>query len=135
MSYLPGQPTYIFLINNTSETSVKGKLVQPDSTAGQVVLTSVDSLDPIGVIDEAGVPNGSMMRIITGGKAEVLLDENTGATSGYWAGTGESGYAQAATSPPGAVLGHFQEIGHFIETVAAGGVDTHVSAKIIMHFN
>jgi hypothetical protein len=135
MAYLPDKPLYAFMINNTGETSVKGKLVKPDSTSNQVVLTGVDDLSPIGVIDEADVANGSMMRIIIGGRGHVLLDDNAGSTSGHWAGTSEAGYAQSSASPPGAVLGHFQEIGHFIETVAAGGVGTHVLAEIIMHFN
>lgn len=135
MAYLPGESKYDFVINNTGETSVKGKLVQPDSTSNQVVLAATDSLDPIGVIDEAGVANGSMMRIITNGRAKVLLEDNTGSTAGYWAGTGDSGYAQAAAGPPGVVIGHFQEIGHFIETVSATGAGTHVLAEIMMHFN
>jgi hypothetical protein len=135
MAYLTGQPLYAYVINNTGETSVKGKLVQPDSTSGQVVLTGNDELDCIGVIDEAGIANGSVMRIVTGGRTQVLLEDNTGSTAGYWAATGDAAYAQSLAAPPGAVLAHFQEIGHFIETVAAGGAGTHVLAEIIMHFN
>jgi hypothetical protein len=136
MTYLP-QPTTIYdtVINNTGETSVKGKLVKADSTTGQVVLTENDSKECIGVINQTGVANGSNMVIVTGGKAQVLLEDNVGTTAGYWAGAGDAGYAETAASAPGVVVGHFQEIGHFIETVAAGGAGTHVLASLIMHFN
>lgn len=134
MSYLPPTKIYKYIINNTGETSVKGKLVKADITTNQAVLTGLNDINSIGVIDEAGVTNGNGMRIVTGGEGEVLLDDNTGSTAGDWAGTGEAGYAQAAVSPPAAPT-HFQEIGHFIETVAATGPGTHVMAKLIMHFN
>lgn len=135
MTYLTNTKMYQYVINNTGETSIKGKLVQNDSTTGQVILTTNDSFECVGVIDEAGVANGSTMRIITGGETAVLLEDNVGSTAGYWAGAGDSGYAEVAAAAPGLVLQHFREIGHFSETVAAGGVGTHVLAKLIMHFN
>lgn len=134
MSYLPATKMYKYIINNTGEASVLGRLVESDSTNNQVTLTDVDSNHCIGVIDEAGIANGNMMRIVIGGDTKVLLNDNLGSTAGQWAGTGEAGYATAQANPPAAPV-HFKEIGHFIETVAATGAGTHVLAKIIMHFN
>lgn len=137
MAYIPYVDKFCkYYINNTGETSVKGKLVQPDTAAdNQVILTTNDSYECIGVIDEAGIPNGSRVRVCLGGATQVLLEDNVGSTRGYWAGAGDSGYAEAAAAPPGVVLQHFREIGHFTETVAAGGVGTHVLAELAMHFN
>jgi len=33
------------------------------------------------------------------------------------------------------ITGHFEEIGHCIETVAAGGAGTHILARCVLHFN
>jgi hypothetical protein len=137
MSYLPYSDRICkYYINNTGETSVKGKLVQFDTAAdNQVVLTTTDSYECIGVIDEAGIPNGSRVRVCLGGAAEVLLEDNIGSTRSYWAGAGDAGYAETAAAPPGVVIQHFREIGHFSETVAAGGPGTHVLAQLVLHFN
>lgn len=134
MAYLPSTKMYKYIINNTGETSVKGRLVESDSTTNQVTLTDADSNHCIGVIDEAGIENGSVMRIVTLGETQVLLNDNLGSTAGQWVGCGEEGYAITQASPPAAPT-HFQEIGHVTETVAAGGVGTHVLVSIIMHFN
>jgi hypothetical protein len=121
-------------INNTGGASEKGRLVEI-SGAGSVEHTDVDSVDPIGVMYSDGVANGSTVWVVMYGKAKVLLDDNTGSTAGNWVETSEAGYADATqAAPPGAVLAHFQEIGHCIETVAAGGAGTHVLATIILHF-
>ena len=133
MSYLPPTKTYKWVINNTGASSEKGRLVEMDTTTNQVIFTTSNSLETIGVIDEAGIANGSTMRIVLGGDAEVLLDDNVGCTAGDWASAGESGYADAAGGPN--PVTHFQEVGHYSETVAAGGAGTHVLAKLIMHFN
>jgi hypothetical protein len=122
-------------INKTGAPSVKGNLVEPHSDANSIELTDADSLDPIGVIYNSGVPDGSMVWVVMYGKAKVLLDEDTGSTAGNWVEASEAGYADATQAgPPGAVLAHFQEIGHCIETVSAGGVGTHVLCTIIIHF-
>ena len=134
MSYLTPTKMYKWVINNTGETSIKGRLVELDTTDNQVILTDANSNHCVGVIDEAGITNGNSMRIVTGGETSVLLDDNTGSTAGDWAGTSEAGYALATVSPPAAPT-YFKEIGHFTETVAAGGGGTHVLAKLIMHFN
>jgi hypothetical protein len=135
MSYLIPTKLIKYIINNTGETSVKGKLVEMDTTTNQVVLTTLQSDVCIGVIDEAGIANGATMRIVTGGETEVLLNDNVGCTAGDWAATGEAGgYARVSASPIAAPV-HFDEVGHYTETVAAGGAGTHVLAKLIMHFN
>jgi hypothetical protein len=121
-------------INNTGGNSEKGRIVHV-SGVNSVEHTDVDSVDPIGVMYSDGVANGSTVWVVMYGKAKVLLDDNTASTAGNWVSTSEAGYADATNAaPPGPVLAHFQEIGHCIETVAAGGAGTHVLATIILHF-
>lgn len=135
MTYLTITKLEKYIINNTGETSVKGKLIEMDTTTNQAVLTTLQSAVCIGVIDEAGISNGNVMRIITGGNAQVLLNDNVGCTAGDWAATGEvGGYTRVSASPIAAPI-HFDEVGHYSETVAAGGAGTHVMASLIMHFN
>lgn len=133
MTYIIPTKIYKYIINNTGVASEKGRLVEMDTTTNQAIFTTANSLEPIGVIDESGIANGDTMRIVVGGDTEVLLDDNVGCTAGDWASTGQIGYADATVNPN--PITHFQEIGHYSETVAAGGVGTHVLAKLIMHFN
>jgi hypothetical protein len=128
-----GGTAYPF-INNTGGASEKGRIVEI-SGENSVEYTGVDSVDPIGIMYSDGVANGSIVWVVMHGKAKVLLDDNTGSTAGNWVETSEAGYADATQAdPPGPVLAHFQEIGHCIETVAAGGAGTHVLTTIIVHF-
>jgi hypothetical protein len=142
MSYFPFQQTMITpeggiaaqFINGTGVNSEKGRLVHLTG-ANTVNLTGVDELDCIGPIYSDGVANGQLIWVVICGKAEVLLDDNTGSTAGNWVETSEAGYANAtAAAPPGAVLAHFQEIGHSLQTVAAGGAGTHVLCLVNLHF-
>jgi len=73
------------------------------------------------------------------GVAEVLLEDTTTSTRGYWAAisTTQNGRADITLAvPPGGGIPqadrHFQEIGHSLESKPAG---TDVLSKIILHFN
>lgn len=124
------------LINNTGRNSIKGLLVEASSAINEaVVAAGVSSYDPIGAMYENGIPNGQPVWVVVAGVAQVLLEDGTTATRGYWAATPTvtGGRADITTAaPPGLVLQHFREIGHGLETVASG---TDVLAKIMMHFN
>jgi hypothetical protein len=125
----------IKLTNKTGAPTVKGQLVEPSSSTDMAFDTSdIDDLDCIGVVYEAGVADGSDAWIWTGHGTvcQVLLKDGTASTRGNWVGTSDTaGRADATTAtPPGAVLGHFQEIGHCLESVSSG---TNVLARILFH--
>ena len=73
------------------------------------------------------------------GRCQVLLEDSTAATAGYWVRTGDTtaGRADATNAaPPGGGIveldEHMQEIGHTLESQGAG---TSVLAWIILHLN
>ena len=122
------------LINKTGVASVKGTLVQADTTTDFAFkVCDADGDDCIGAVYENGIADGSNCLIIMSGAVEVLLKDATASVHGNWVATHDvAGRADAtAVTPPGAVAGHFQEIGHSIETKDA---DTDVLCEIIMHF-
>jgi hypothetical protein len=142
MSYFPFQRTMITpeggmamqYTNNTGGNSERGRLVEI-SGDNSVEYTGVDALDCIGVMYSDGIANGQPVWVVVSGRVQVLLDDATGSTAGNWVETSEAGYADATqAAPPGAVLAHFQEIGHCLETVAAGGAGTHALCFINSHF-
>lgn len=126
------------LTNRTGANSVKGTLVHPDSaTSDGVILVPVNDADPIGVVYEAGIADGSLLWIVIAGIAEVYFVN--GATQGQFArmcvtaDTNDApgfAMAEAVPTPPLATDKHFQEIGHVLQTVAAGNL-----ARCIIHFN
>jgi hypothetical protein len=129
----------IALINKTGADSVKGSLVTPGSTNNSVVLAGAAGMKTIGAIYNSGIADGGLVYVVISGVAEVLLEDNTASTAGYWAKTSEtqSGRADITNqSPEGgtvqALEDHGQEIGHCIQSVTAG---TDKLAKVILHFN
>jgi len=124
------------LTNKTGASSVKGTVVEMSASVDNAVdVTSIDCDDPVGVIYEDGIADGAEVWVIVNGIAEVLIENSTAATRGYWVRTGSTtpGRADATTtSPPGADPSHWQEIGHCAESVGSG---TNVLAKVVLHFN
>jgi hypothetical protein len=73
--------------------------------------------------------------VVTDGFAEVLLEDTTAATVGYWAraSTTAPGRADCTISaPPGLILSHFAEIGHVAQDQTTG---TDKKALVLLHFN
>lgn len=127
----------IKLTNKTGANSVKGKLVKADTaTDDAVILTAISDDECFGVFYEDGVADGSATWVVVSGIADVLFEDNHGPTHGDWVATSaaDAGYAVSQASPAAAPT-HFTEIGHCIETVAAGGAGTHVAARCVLHFN
>lgn len=126
----------IKLTNKTGAASVAGQLVQADTANNDaVILAPAGNVDTIGVFLDAGVADGSEAWVVVSGIADVALDDNVAAVRGYWMGSGVlAGYAATSVSPPAAPT-HFEEIGHCIESVAAGGAGTHILARCVLHFN
>jgi hypothetical protein len=125
----------IKLTNNTGSNSVKGELVEADTTDDMSFKQSgADSLEVIGVVYEGGVADGSDAWIWTGQGTvcQVLLKDGTAATRGYWVSASDTAGRADATSAsaPGAVLQHFYEIGHCLESAGSG---TDVLARILFH--
>lgn len=121
--------------NKTGAASVKGKLVKINAAqANSVELTGANSVDCIGVMYSDGVADGSEVWVVVSGTAEVLLDDDTGASVDNWCQTGEAGYCNAESESPIAAPTHFNEVGHALEAATAGGGGTHQMIKINLHF-
>jgi hypothetical protein len=127
----------VLLTNKTGGASVKGRLVEDSATTDMAVdYTDAGSVDPIGVFYESGIADGDEAWIVVAGIAYVALGDNEATTRGNWVEThnAEAGYADATAASPAASPGHFEEIGHALESVAAGGGGTHVLARCTIHF-
>jgi hypothetical protein len=125
----------IKLTNKTGANSVAGGLVVASTGTDDAVMTGGTLEDEtIGVFLEDGVSDGSEAWVVVSGIADVLFDDNVGTTRGYWCSAGTTaGTANiSATVTPAR---HFEEIGHCIETVAAGGIGTNIKARCVLHFN
>ena len=132
--------TAVKLTNKTGANSVAGQLVKPDTaTNDAVILTAADDLEIIGVFLDSGVADGSEAWVVISGIADVAMEDNTAATRGNWVRSSitEAGYCDATNNdaPQPINQTHFAEVGHCIETVAAGGGGTHILARTILHFN
>lgn len=121
--------------NRTGVVTVRGQLGKTDpATDNGVILTGVGDTECFGVWLDDGVADDAEGWFVTGGDAYVRFDDNFGPNSGDWVETSEAGYANSQATPAAAPT-HFQEIGHCMETVGAGGGGTHVLALCALHFN
>ena len=121
------------LINKTGGNSVKGNIVNASTGTDMAYMQAGASSDePIGVVYEAGVADGSYAWVWTGqgSVCQVLLKDGTASTRGYWVETSNTaGRADATNSNPVPET-HWQEIGHCLESKTAG---TNVLARILFH--
>lgn len=120
------------MINKTGEVSVKGTVVTPyDDTAidRAVKKIVIDIPNPIGVIYDNGILDGSPVWVVISGKAYVYFIGNT--TRGHLARgfvTGDVGYiagralSDPVPTPPFAVDKHFYELGHLLESRIGAGL-------------
>jgi hypothetical protein len=130
--FTPEGGIYETFINNTG-TSVKGTIVIASTTINNGVdIAPSNTQMPLGVIYENGISNGSLIKVITYGKAEVLLKNGENSSKGYWCGVSDvSGRMYQQNSPPG-TTDHSREIGHSLESKTGG---TNVLSLIQIHFN
>jgi len=129
---------YSRVINKTGGPSSLGDIVSVHRAVDRAVRKCViNEPDPIGVIAEAGIPDGEEMWIITGGEAYVycINGSNRGdLVRGFV--TGDSGYiigkakTEAIPSSPFATDKHFYEVGHARETRVGEGL-----VLCAVHFN
>lgn len=130
----------IRLVNDTGASSVKGTVVAA-STSVESAFDEVaaDATNAIGVVYEDGIADGQSCWVAIQGRAQVLLEDSTASTVGYWVKVSDTqaGRADAtnALHPGGtiaAIEDHLSEIGHCLESVTAG---TDELAWCILHFN
>lgn len=125
----------IKLTNKSGLNSVKGTIVKAhDSIDNAFKISDANEFDAIGSVYDDGLYDGEECWVIVAGIAEVLLEDGTSATIGYWARTSTTDPGRAIVNTetqPGLLATHFAEIGHGVEGVSSG---TDVLAKIIMHF-
>jgi len=128
----------IRLTNKTGAASIKGLLVEADTTTNDAAkIVDAGGNHCIGAMYDSGIADGEECWIVMGGIAEVLLRDYTNAFKGYWvqvsaiAGRAD---ASASAAPGGGVVQldeHMTEIGHCLQTVAAGANNL---CRIILHF-
>lgn len=123
---------YETFINNTG-TSVKGTIVSASTSVNNAVdIAPANYQMPIGVIYQSGIANGSNVKVVVYGKADVLLKDGEAAVRGYWCGVSDNaGRMYQQSSAPGTTE-HNREIGHSLNSVTGG---TNVLSLIQMHFN
>lgn len=130
----------IKLTNRTGAATIKGTVVHMSLVYDNAFATTpADNPDSIGVVYDNGVAEGTEAWVVISGRAQVLLQDGTASTRGYWVrgSATVAGRADATQPlPPGGTIveiqGHLKEIGHCAESKAAG---TNVLAYIIIHFN
>lgn len=119
----------VLLTNKTGSNTVAGQIVKASTTTDDAfILVGVNGTNPIGIVLETGVSDGSEAWIVVSGIADVLVDAG-GCARGDRLITGAIGGFATVNNAP-AVAVHFQEIGHCIETRAGAGL-----ARCISHFN
>lgn len=120
-------------INNTG-ISVKGTIVIASVHVDNAVDTApANTSMPIGVIYESGVPNGSPVKVVVYGKAQVLLKDGETAACGYWCGMSDTNGRMYQTDTFPGTTEHVREIGHSLETISASG--TNILSFVQLHFN
>lgn len=124
--------TYETFINNTG-TSIRGTIVVASTTINNAVdIAPVSSNMPIGVIYEDGIANGSPVKVVVYGKAQVLLKDGEVANNGYWCGVSDVAGRMYQLSTAPITTEYNQEIGHSLEANNSG---TNVLSLIQIHFN
>jgi hypothetical protein len=124
-------------INRTGGASVKGTLVSASTSADQEAIKQANEYDTIGVVQEAGVAEGSEMWVwVNGSVCQVLYKDSVAATHGnILIAADTDGRAIDIANPGGGLPGtdtHFKECGHVMQSVGAG---TNVLALAMLHFN
>ena len=128
------------MINDTGSPSVYGELVEASTAIDfGFKITDADNNHPIGVVAESGIADGEATWIVIYGCAEILLQDETISTHGYWVRTSVTTGGRVditnAGPPGGGVINldiHMQEVGHCLESKGSG---TDVLARCTIHFN
>ncbi|MDD2376687.1 MAG: hypothetical protein PHD15_04735 [Clostridia bacterium] len=123
---------YQTFINNTG-TSIKGTIVVASTTVSNAVdIAPTSSNMPIGVIYESDITNGSLVKVVVYGKAQVLLKNDEVATRGYWCGVSDIAGRMYQQSTVPSTTEYNREIGHSLENNTSG---TDILSLVQIHFN
>jgi len=89
----------IQLINKTGAASVRGTLVEADTTTDLAFkVNDADGHHPIGAVYEAGVADAALCWVVIYGKCQVLLKDTTASTRGYWVKSSDAAGRADATN-------------------------------------
>lgn len=123
-----------FKIQIIHDTSVKGTLIYADPDIDNAFeVNLINEGMPFGVVYESGIADGSEYWVVIAGIVEVLLVNIVASTRSYIAYSSGSvaGRIDTTVTVP-AVITHFREIGHTMES-KTGSID--VLCKCVLHFN
>jgi hypothetical protein len=133
-----GERGYLLkMTNGTGAATVKGTLVACSTAANDKFILQANEYDTIGVVQEAGVADGSDAWVwVNGSICQVLFKDSVAATAGnILLAADTDGRAIDVANPGGGLPGtdtHFKECGHVLETKSAG---TNVLVLASLHFN
>jgi hypothetical protein len=117
----PEGGVYQLFVNDTGEPSVKGTIVTVSMSVDSAVrVAPADSQAPIGVIYESGVPNGSPVKVVVYGKAEVLLKDGVSSNRGYWCGVSDTAGRMTQAVAPANTDERLRQIGYSLEGKTGG---------------
>ena len=123
---------YQTFINDTGAVSIKGTIVVASTAISDAVqIAPASSVMPIGVIYEDGVADGNNVKVVTYGKAEVLLKDGEESNYGYWSAVSDVAGRMFQEATPNASE-HYREIGHSLDEKTSG---TDVLSLVQIHFN
>lgn len=127
----------IKMINRTGASSVKGLLVSLSTTADREAIKQANEYDTIGVIEEAGVAEGSEMWVwMNGSVCQVMLKDGVGVTRGDILLAADTDGRAISAANPGSGLPatdtHFKECGHVMASQSGG---TNQVVLAMLHFN
>jgi hypothetical protein len=126
---------YVTLTNKTSAASVKGTIVMAAAGTGNAVdIATANTPFSLGVIYESGVADGSPVKVVVSGRAQVLLRDGSGATRGYWCTISNltDGRMIQSAALPLLVADYAAGIGISLQDAAA---DVNVLAWVMLQFN
>jgi hypothetical protein len=120
---------HVDLINKTGSASVKGSVIAVSTTLDNAVkLNTTNKPDHIGIVYDNGIPDGSSMRVMVAGVAQVLLKNTKAATHGYLAVISDvAGRVETKVVPDDVK----NSVGFCLESKAAG---TNVLVKVLLNF-
>jgi hypothetical protein len=112
------------MLNKTGVSSVKGELVAQHSSNNREVTLQTGEYDTIGIVQEAGVAEGSEMWVWQiGSVCQALLKNTVSASRANLAIAADTDGRMdmvATPPPPPTADTHFKEVGHALEAVTGG---------------
>ena len=116
-----------WLINKTGAPSVRGEHVEAHTDDFAFKLGDADGNESDAVVVDDGIADGEWCRVAFSGFVQLMLEDGSTATAGYWVRTSitQAGRADATNAaPPGGGIpehdAHATELGHCHESAGSG---------------